>query len=147
MGRGSGCQGLSEAEASPSHQILGIEDSDDVLGTTQGVVDRNAGMLLFDDAGQGFVEREVAGQRKDVRPWHHDLAHRDAFELKGVVNHLFLERGDLSELAAGGDDKLEFVGRMYGALPDLTRSKNPQYRAGGGAHGKNKGPGQGEENF
>ena len=45
----------------------------------------------------------------------HDLADGDAVEFDGVVDHLFLKLGDLAELAAGGDDELEFVGGVDGA--------------------------------
>ena len=37
---------------------------------------------------------------------------RDAVEFDGAVDHLFLKFGNLAELAAGGDDQLEFVGRV-----------------------------------
>ena len=39
-------------------------------------------------------------------------------QFERVVDHFFLERRDLSELAAGGDDQLEFIGRMNRALAD-----------------------------
>ena len=119
-----------------------------MLGAALRIVDRDAGVLAFDHAGQGFVEREVAGQGKNVRAGDHDFAHGNAVEFDGAVDHLFLELGDLAELAAGGDDELEFVGRVDGAAAArVAGAEEPQHQAAGAAHEKQHGAGEGEEGF
>ena len=74
------------------------------------VVNRDAGVLAFDNTGQRLIEAEVSGQRENVRAGDHDFANRNAVQFNGVVNHLFLKFRNLSELAAGGNNQLEFVG-------------------------------------
>ena len=86
-----------------------------MLRTALRIVHRNARVLSFDHARQRFVEHEVGGQRKNIGRAHHDLAHGDAVEFDRAVDHFFLKFRDLAELAARGDDQLEFVRRMDGA--------------------------------
>ena len=58
------------------------------------------------------------------------------------MDHLFLRLGDLAELAAGGDDELEFVGRVDGAAAaGVARSEEAQDQAAGAAHEKQHGTG------
>src|SRR5438045_2557873 len=61
-------------QAGPTHQVLGVEHSDDVFWAALRVIDGNARVLLFDYASQGFFQGEVAGERKNVRARDHDLA-------------------------------------------------------------------------
>ena len=144
--RGQGLSEIAEPQAHPAHEVFVIKHTDDVLGTALRVVDRDAGVLAFDHAGQGFVEQEIGGKRKNIRARDHDLANGDAVEFDGVVDHFFLERGNLAELAAGGDDQLEFVGRMNGAsAAGLAGAEDPQNQAAGAAHEKKNGTGEGEE--
>ena len=105
-------------------------------------------MLAFDYAVEGFVEREIGGQGKNIRTGHHDFADGDAVEFDGVVDHFLLRLGNLAELAAGGDDELEFVGRVDGAAAaGFAGAEEPQDQAAGAAHEKKHGAGEGEERF
>src|ERR1022692_5213551 len=64
------------------------------------------------------------------------------------MDHLFLRFGDLPELAAGGDDELEFVGGVDGAAAaGIARAEKPQDQATGPAHEKKYGAGESEERF
>ena len=117
-------------------------------GPRCGIVDRDAGVLAFDHAGQGFVELQVGGQGKNVGPRDHDFADGDVVEFDGRVNHFFLELGNLAELAAGGDDEFEFVGRVDGATtPRVMGAEESQNQAAGAAHKEEDGAGDGEENL
>ncbi len=119
-----------------------------MFGAALRIVDGDARMLAFDYAVQGFVEGEIRGQGKNIGTGDHDLADGDAVEFDGVVNHLFLRLGNLAELAAGGDDELEFVGRMNGAAAaGVAGAEKPQDQAAGSAHEKKHGAGEGEERF
>ena len=100
----------AEAEPHVTHEVFVIEHADDVLRPTLRIVNRDTRMLSFDHADQGVIEREIGGQRENVRPRHHNRAHAHAVEFDGVVDHLFLKFGNLAELATGGNDELEFVG-------------------------------------
>ena len=62
------------------------------------------------------------------------------------MNHLFLKFGDLAELAAGGDDELEFIGRVNRATaPRVLRAEDAKDQASGAAHKEEERAGQGEE--
>ena len=65
---------IAQAQAHPAHQVFVIEHADDVLGAALRIVDRDARVLAFDHAGQGFVELQVGGQRKNVGAGDHDFA-------------------------------------------------------------------------
>ncbi len=63
------------AEVHEAGDVLGVDDADDVVGArASGIVDGDAGVLLFDDAGAGLFERHVGGEREDLAAWGHDLA-------------------------------------------------------------------------
>ena len=64
-------------------KVFGIKQANDVFTTFFRVVNRNAGVLLVDDFGHGFIERHVSGKRKDFVPRNHDLAHADHGEFSG----------------------------------------------------------------
>ena len=89
---GRGLRAL-ETELHPAHQVLGVEHADDGFGTAGGIVNRDAGVLLLDDFGDGFLERHVAGKRKNVRARHHDFAGGDGFQIEGVVEQFLLHSG------------------------------------------------------
>src|ERR1700691_1903568 len=149
--RDARCQRLAEideAEAHPADEFLVIKDADDVFGATLRVVNRDTRVLPFDDAVEGFIEGEVGGQRKNIGTSDHDFADGDAVEFDGVVDHLFLRGGNLADLAAGGDDELEFVGGVDGAAAaGITGAEKPQDQASGAAHEKKYGACEGEERF
>src|ERR1700677_617380 len=105
-------------------------------------------MLAFDYTSESFVDGEIGRQGENVRTSDHDLAHGDAVEFDGVVDHFFLRLGNLAELAAGGDDEFEFVGGGDGSGPAaFGAAEKFQERAAGTAHEKQEGHGQGEERF
>ena len=81
------------AEVHEAGDVLRVDDADDVLGTAGGVVDGNAGVLLFDDAGGGLLQRHVGREGEDFAAGRHDLADRDVVELDGAVDDLFLKDG------------------------------------------------------
>ena len=103
-------------------------------GPLLGSIYRNSGVLFLDDASQSIVEREIAGQRKNVGTWHHDFADGDVFQFQGVMDHFFLEGRDLAELSAGGHDQLEFVRRVDWTLANFRRTEYPQNRTRRPAH-------------
>ncbi len=65
-----------------------------------GVVDGNAGVLLFDDAGGGLFDGHVGGKGEDLAARGHDFAHGDVAELDGAVDDLFLKGGEETHAAA-----------------------------------------------
>ena len=71
--------------------VFGVDDADDVLGAGGGIVDGDAGVLLFDDAGGGLLERHVGREGEDLAAGGHDLADSDVVELDGAVDDLFLK--------------------------------------------------------
>ena len=77
-----------------------------MLGAAGGVVDGDAGVLLFDDPGGGLLKRHVGGEREDVAAWGHDLAYGDMIELDGAVDDLFLEDGQETHATSRGGDEL-----------------------------------------
>ena len=89
---------------------------------------------------------QVGRQRKNIGARHHHFADRDAVEFDGAVNHLFLKLGNLAELAAGGHDEFEFVGRVNGAAAaGGLCAEQPQNQAAGAAHEEQDGARKGEE--
>src|SRR5580700_6279321 len=126
--------GGTQALAGPAHEIFGVEDSDDVFGATLRIVDGDAGVLIVDYAGEGFVEVEIGGQRKNSGARDHHLAGRDAVEFEGIEQHLFLRRGELAGVVRGGDDKLEFVGRVDRAVADFASAEGAEDESGDAAH-------------
>ena len=64
------------------------------------------------------------------------------------MDHLFLEFGNLAELAAGGHDQFEFVGRMNGAsAAGRLGAEQPQYQAAGASHEEQQRAGDSEESL
>ena len=97
--------------------------TDDVFRALLRVVNRNAGVLLFDDAPHGFFERHVGRKRKNIRPRHHDLAHGEIGKLEGAMDHIFLHRRQEPDATAGCDHEFQFFWRMDSAFFRLPRSK------------------------
>src|ERR1700722_13547013 len=113
--RGHGLAKIHQLEPHPADELLVIKNANNVFRPALRIVNRNARMLAFDHAVQRFVEREIGGQGKNIRPRDHDFANRDAVEFDGIVNHFFLRLRDLAELAAGCGSEVEFVGGVDGA--------------------------------
>ncbi len=87
-------------------------------------------------------------QGKNIRPSHHDFADGDVVEFDGRVNHFFLRLGNLAELAAGGDDELEFIRRVNGAAATgFAGTEESQHQTAGAAHEEEQGASEGEESF
>src|SRR5271154_3269420 len=58
-----------ERDATEVHEagdVFGVDDADDGFGTGGGIIDRDAGVLLFDDAGGGLLQRHVGGQGEEL---------------------------------------------------------------------------------
>src|SRR5579872_211860 len=126
---------VAQAKAHPAHQVFVIKHSDNVLGTALRIVNRDARVLSFDHAHEGLVEHKVGGQRKNIRARHHHFANGDAVEFDGAMDHLFLKFRNLSELAAGGDDEFELVGRMDStAAASGLSAEHSQNQSAGAAH-------------
>src|SRR5580693_7752832 len=146
--RGQGLSEIDQPQPYPADQLFVIEDADDVLGAALRVVDGDARVLAFDHAVEGLVKREVGGEGKNIGAGDHDFADGDAVEFDGVVDHFFLRLGDLAELAAGGNDELEFVGGVdSAAAAGVAGTEEAQDQAAGTAHEEKYGAGQGEESF
>ena len=64
-----------------------------------------------------------------------------------MVNHLFLQFGNLSELAAGGDDQFEFIRGVYGTSARWLGAEDTVELILRTPHDVEKGAGQGEEDF
>ena len=56
------------AEVHEAGDVFGVDDADDVLGAAVGVVDGDAGVLLFDDAGAGSVRWSRSAGREKILP-------------------------------------------------------------------------------
>ena len=109
----------AEGDAAEVHEagdVFGVDDADDVFGAVGGVVDGDAGVLLFDDAGAGLLDGHVGGEGEDLAARGHDLADGDVVELDGAVDDLFLKDGEQAHAAGGGGDELELFGRVDGAF-------------------------------
>ena len=59
--RRHGLAQVDQPQTHPADQLLVIKDADDVLGAALRIVDRDAGVLAFDYAVEGFVERQIGG--------------------------------------------------------------------------------------
>ena len=138
---------LKEAETHPTHDVFGIEDADDVLGSALRIVDGNAGVLFVGDAGEGFFETEIGGQGKDSSARDHDLASGNAIEFEGIEKHFFLGGGKLSGGARGTDDEPELVGGVDGPVADFVGAEGAEDEAGGAAHEDGEGRGHGEKDI
>ncbi len=90
--------------------VFRVDDADDVFRAELGVVDGDAGVLLFDDAGGCEFHGHVRGKAEDAATRRHDFADGDVVEVNGAVNDLFLEGGKQAAFAGFGGDELEFVG-------------------------------------
>ncbi len=129
---GGGLAEVAEAKSHPAHEVFVVQHAHDMLGAALRVIHGDARVLAFDDAGEGVVEHEVGGQRKNVGTGDHDFPRGDVVEFDGAVDHLLLKLGNLAELAAGGHDELQFVGRV----------DEPQDQATGPAHKEEDGTGE-----
>ena len=85
-------------------------------GPRVGVVDGDAGVLLVDDAGAGFLDEHVGGEGEDALARDHDLAGGDLVELDGAVDDGFLILGEHAHAAGGGGDELELFGGVDSAF-------------------------------
>jgi hypothetical protein len=101
---------------------------------SQGIVDRNPGMLFLDHPGQSFIKAQVSRKREYAWTRNHDFADADVFQFQRAVDHLLLKLGNLPELPAGCDDQLEFIRGVHGPLMDFARSENTQYASCRPAH-------------
>ena len=130
------------AEVHDAGDVLGVDDTDDAvrvgLGPARGIglalVDRDAGVLLLDDARAGPLDGQVGGEGEDLAARSHDLAHSDVVQLDGAVDDLFLERGKQAHAAGRGGDQLELLGRVDGALAMQRRVEETQHAGSGTVH-------------
>ena len=103
-----------------------------MFGATLRIIDRNPRVLSFNHADQSVVENQIRRERKNIGTRDHNCAHRNAIEFDGVVDHFFLELRNLTELAAGGHDELQFVWRMNAPVrvscAPKSRRTNPAER-------------------
>ena len=124
-----------QTELHPAHQVLGVEHADDGLRTAGGVVHGDAGVLLLDDLGDGFLQRHVAGKRKNIGTRNHDLAHGDGLKVQRAVQQLLLQVADEAVAVRGGDAELELFRGVHAALADVAQSEGVQNPARRGSHG------------
>ena len=135
----------AEPQASPAHQVLGVQHPDNVFGAALRVVNGNSRMLIFNNFAESVIKRHVTRKGKDIRACNHNLAHSNVVQFQCVVDHLLLSGGNLPKLPAGSNDKFEFIRRVDGALPQLPRAKQAQHAACCSAHQENHRAGQGQE--
>ena len=105
-----------------------------MLGASAGIEDRDARVLLFDDAGAGALDGKIRRKGEDPAAGRHDLARDDMAELDGAVNHGLLKRGKKAHAAAGGGDKLELFRRVHGAFSAERRAEQAQHKRGRPIH-------------
>ncbi len=108
-------------------------------GVGLALVDRDAGVLLLDDAGAGALDGQVGGEREDFAAGGHYLAHGDVVQLDGAVDDLFLEGGKQAHAAGRGSDQLELFRRVDGALAVQRSVEETQHMRGGDVHQANGG--------
>ena len=138
-------RGAIHAIAQPAHQVLGVQHSDNVLRPALRIVNRNSRVLLVDDTLQRFLERQIAGHGKDIRPGNHDLAHGNVLQIEGAQDQLSFRRAQYPQSAAGGDDQLQLFRRVHAGLADLSHAEGFQHDARGGRHERQKRRGQRHE--
>ena len=136
---------LAEAILHPAHQVVGVKNADNVFGPALRIVNRNAGVFLVGDALESFVDGHVAGERKDVRPGHHDFADEDVFQVERALDHSLLWGLEDSGAMAGRYDEFEFLGGMDSALADLVRAEGFEHHTRGSGHHGQQRSGEGHE--
>ena len=99
--------------APDAHQILVVDESDDVLGLA--LVNRNARILVFERDAQKLVQGRVGGHRDDVDSRRHDLARVDFPQPEQLLDRVLLECFQMPFAAAGLQDEFELLGRMPSA--------------------------------
>ena len=124
-----------------------MDDTDDVLDAAHGIVDRHAGVLLFDDSGAGLLQGQAGWEREDAAARGHDLTDDDVAELDGAVDDLFLKGGQQTHAARGGGDQLEFIGRVDLTLATQGRLEEPEDEGGGSVHQSHAGAGHTDEDI
>ncbi len=122
------------AEVHQAGDVLGVDDADDVLRAAGGIVDGDARVLLFDDAGAGLFDGEVGGEREDLAARRHDLADGDVVQLDGAMDDLFLKDGQETHAAGSGGDELDLFGRVDGAFAVQRRAEEFEHEGGGAVH-------------
>ena len=126
---------IDQPKPNPTDQLLVIQYSHNMFRPALRIVNRDAGVLPFHHAVQGFIEHEIGRQGKNIGTGHHDFADGDVIQLNRIVDHFLLRLGDLPELAAGGDDELKFVRGVNGAAPaGFMGAESAQDKASGTAH-------------
>ncbi len=58
---------IDQAKPNPANELFVIKNADDVFGAALRIVNRDARVLAFDHAVEGFIEREIGGQGKNIR--------------------------------------------------------------------------------
>ena len=125
--------------------VFGVDDADDVVVAGGGVVDGDAGVLLFDDAGAGLLDGHVGGEGEDLAAGGHDLADGDVVELDGAVDDLFLKDRQQAHAAGGGGDELELFGRVDGAFAAEGSAEEAEDEGRGAVHQPDDGAGDADE--
>ncbi len=104
-----------------------------------------ARVLPLNHPHQRIIQLQVGGKRKDIRPGDHHLAHGNAVEFDGAVNHLFLKFRDLAELSAGRDDEFKFVWGVDCTTTGRLCAEHPQNHPPGSPHKEEQGAGNREK--
>ena len=102
---------LAELAGRRLQDVEHVDDADDVVEPRS--IDRHARVLLVGDLERGLADRDVLGQRGDLRQRHHQLADLVLGQLEHVRDHLALVGADLRlvGLRLGLDQHLELVAR------------------------------------
>ena len=136
-----------EAEVHEAGDVFGVDEADDLFGAAGGVVDGDAGVLLVDDAGAGFLDEHVGGEREDALARDHDLAGGDLVELDGAVDDGFLIFGEHAHAAGGGGDELELFGGVDSAFLGHWGAEELQNELRRSVHEADGGASEGDEDF
>ena len=86
--------------------VFGEKDANDVVDGV--VIDRDAGIFLLVDEGDGFVKGGLEGEADDVHAVGHDVVDGFVVEFEDVVDHFLLVDFDSALLFANVDHHADF---------------------------------------
>ena len=101
------------------HDVLGVEDADDVVGPL--TVDRQPAVGTRGDLAENFRERRRHFDCRKACPWNHQLARRAQPQPERLVQPHLLLRLEQSAVAALGNEKFDFFGRVHVAMAGVLQ--------------------------
>ena len=108
-------------------QIFRVNHADDMLGPARLVIYRYPRVLMVDDRSTRRLNQRVCGQRHDLLPWSHNLAHWNFLHLQCAMNQPLLKRWQYAHPPSRRRNQLQLFRRMDRSLTCHWHPEEPQH--------------------